>query len=100
MSETIIQLNEWRCRDAPCEKYIVETRSSLSNIIKDTSTIMRNPCLHIFRQRITHDYASVSDNIANGTSCFHYIFFAWCILTLPLIQLNDFYACFTHFLVE
>ena len=33
----IIQLNEWRCRDAPCE------RSSLSNTIKDTSTIMRHP---------------------------------------------------------
>ena len=32
---------------------IVETRSLLSNTIKDTSTIMCNPSLYIFRQRVT-----------------------------------------------
>ena len=48
---------------------IVET-SSLSNTIKDTSTIMCNPTLHILR--VTHDCASILDSIAKGTSCSHY----------------------------
>ena len=72
---------------------IVETRSSLSTTIKDTSTIMRNPSLHnsdkgvthdcastIMRnpslhnsdKGVTHDCASILDSIAKGTSCFHY----------------------------
>ena len=55
---------------------IVETRSSLSNTIKDTSkdtsTIMRNPSLHNSDKGITHDCASILDSIAKGTSCFHY----------------------------
>ena len=44
---------------------IVETRSSLSNTIKDTSTIMRNPSLH-------NSEKGILDSIAKGTSCFHY----------------------------
>ena len=51
---------------------IVETRSSLSNTIKDTSTIMRNPSLHNSEKGVTHDCASILDSIAKGTSCFHY----------------------------
>ena len=51
---------------------IVETRSSLSNTIKDTSTIMRNPSLHNPDKGVTHDCASILDSIAKGTSCFHY----------------------------
>ena len=51
---------------------IVETRSSLSNTIKDTSTIMRNPSLHNSDIGVTHDCASILDSIAKGTSCFHY----------------------------
>ena len=51
---------------------IVETRSSLSNTIKDTSTIMRNPSLHNPEKGVTHDCASILDSIAKGTSCFHY----------------------------
>ena len=51
----------------------------LRNTIKDTSTIMRNPSLHNFRQRVTHDCASVLDSIATGISLFPR-FFAWCIL--------------------
>ena len=51
---------------------IVETRSSLSNTIKDTSTIMRNPSLHNSDKGVTHDCASILDSIAKGTSCFHY----------------------------
>ena len=43
---------------------IVETRSSLSNTIKDTSTIMRNPSLHNSEKGVTHDCASILDSIA------------------------------------
>ena len=41
-SVKIIQLNEYGCRDAPCEKSWKQG-NPLSNTIKDTSTIMRNP---------------------------------------------------------
>ena len=41
-SVKIIQLNEYGCRDAPCEK-LWKQGNPLSNTIKDTSTIMRNP---------------------------------------------------------
>ena len=41
-SAKIIQLNEWGCRDAPCKKSWKQS-NPLSNTIKDTSTIMRNP---------------------------------------------------------
>ena len=51
---------------------IVETISSLSNTIKDTSTIMRNPSLHNSDKGVTHDCASILDSIAKGTYCFHY----------------------------
>ena len=51
---------------------IVETRSSPSNTIKD-STIIHNPSgssLHLGKG-VTHDCASILDSIAKGTSCFH-----------------------------
>ena len=38
---------------------IVETRSSLSNTIKDTSTIMRNPSLHNSDKGVMHDCARI-----------------------------------------
>ena len=41
-SVKIIQLNEYGGRDAPCEKSWKQG-NPLSNTIKDTSTIMRNP---------------------------------------------------------
>ena len=41
-SVKIIQLNEYGCRDAPCEKSW-KRGNPLSNTIKDTSAIMRNP---------------------------------------------------------
>ena len=34
---------QYGCRDAPCEKSWKQGRNPLSNTIKDTSTIMRNP---------------------------------------------------------
>ena len=54
---------------------IVETRSFLSNAIKYTSTIMRNPSLYTYTQAkglrmIVLVY--ILDSIAKETSCFHY----------------------------
>ena len=49
-------------------RIIVETRSLLSNTIKDTSTIMRNP----LSEYAGRGYASILDSIAKKTSCFHY----------------------------
>ena len=63
-SVKIILLSEWQCT----MRKIVETRSSLSNTMKDTSTIMHNPSLHNSDKGVMHDCAS----IAKGTSCFHY----------------------------
>ena len=51
---------------------VVETRSSLSN----TCTIQAQSCVTpnyiLYRQRVTHDCASILDSIAKGTFCFHY----------------------------
>ena len=90
-SVKIIQLNEYGCRDAPCEKSWKQG-NPLSNTIKDTSTIMRNPLSELCRE----GYASILDSIAKGISLFPR-FFAWCIPTSIFIQLNDFYTCSTYF---
>ena len=42
-SVKIIQLNEYGCRDAPCENRGNKEILSNTSTIKDTSTIMRNP---------------------------------------------------------
>ena len=39
---TSVKMNEYGCRDAPCEKSWKQG-NPLSNTIKDTSTIMRKP---------------------------------------------------------
>ena len=49
ISVKIIQLNEYGCRDAPCEKSWKQG-NPLSNTIKDTSTIMRNPLSELCRE--------------------------------------------------
>ena len=49
---------------------IMETRKHLSNAIKDTSTIMRNPLPECVG-RVTHDCASIPDSIAKVFPCFH-----------------------------
>ena len=51
-SAKIIQLNEYGCRDAPCEKSWKQG-NPLSNTIKDTSTIMRNPFPELCREGCT-----------------------------------------------
>ena len=60
--------SEYRCKDAPCEK-LRKQGNPLSNTIKDTSTIMRNP-LPELQGGITHDCDSILDSIAKGF-CFH-----------------------------
>ena len=52
---------------------IVETRSSLSNTIKD-STIMRIPSQpSIYSGKgVTHYCVSILDSIAKGTSCYYF----------------------------
>ena len=42
-------LNEYGCRDAPCEKSWKQG-NPLRNTIKDTSTIMRNPLPELCRE--------------------------------------------------
>ena len=83
-------MNEYGCRDSPCEKSWKQG-NPLSNTIKDAST---TPCLN-YVGRVTHDCASILDSIAKGISLFPR-FFAWCILTSIFIQLNDFNTC-VHF---
>ena len=87
-------MNEYGCRDAPCEKSWKQG-NPLSNTIKDTSTIMLTLCLN-YVGRVTHDCASILDSIAKGISLLPR-FFAWCIPTSIFIQLNDFYTCSTYF---
>ena len=65
-------------------RQIVETRKSPS--IKDTSTIMCNPSLHISGKGVTHDFASILGR--RGFPCFHnYLHGASHPYTSPL---NDF----------
>ena len=92
-SVKIIQLNEYGCRDAPCEKSWKQG-NPLSNTIKDTSTIMHNPLSELCR--VTHDCASILDSIAKGISLFPR-FFAWCIPTSIFIH---FYTCSTYYSSE
>ena len=87
-SGKIIQLNEYGCRDAPCKKSWKQGYP-LSNTIKDTSTIMRNPLPELCRAGLC---MSILDSIAKGISL------------LPrfsiFIQLNDFSTSSTFFQVR
>ena len=78
--------------------------SSLSNTIKDTSTIMRNPSLHNPDKGVTHDCASILDSIAKGTFLVSIIFrmvytslhrhsFSRMIFTLVVLYTVDINAC-------
>ena len=56
-SVKIIQLNEYGCRDAPCEKSWKQG-NPLSNTIKDISTIMPNPLSELCREGYAcHDFS-------------------------------------------
>ena len=91
-SVKIIQLNEYGCRDAPCEKSWKQG-NPLSNTIKDTSTIMRNPLSELCREG--YDCASILDSIAKGISLFPR-FFALCIPTSILNDCSTYFSWFAH----
>ena len=66
-------------------------KEPLSNTIKDTSTIMRNPSLHNSDKGLRM-IVLVSLIVLLRGSLFPR-FFAWCIPTSIFIQLNDFSTC-------
>ena len=90
-SAKIIQLNQYECRDAPCEKSWKQ-----GNPLAILSRILAQSCVTLYLNyagRVTHDCASILDSIAKGISFFPR-FFAWCF---PTSILNDFCTCSTYF---
>ena len=69
-SVKIIQLNEYGCRDAPCEKSWKQG-NPLSNTIKDTSTIMCNPSLHSSDKGLRMIVLVSLIVLLRGFPCFH-----------------------------
>ena len=69
-SVKIIQLNEYGCRDAPCEKSWKQG-NPLSNTIKDTSTIMRNPLPELCREGLRMIVLVSLIVLLRGFPCFH-----------------------------
>ena len=69
-SVKIIQLNEYGCRDAPCKK-LWKKGNPLSNTIKDTSTIMRNPSLHSSDKGLRMIVLVSLIVLLRGFPCFH-----------------------------
>ena len=69
-SAKIIQLNEYGCRDAPCKKSWKQG-NPLSNTIKDTSTIMRNPLSELCREGLRMIVLVSLIVLLRGFPCFH-----------------------------
>ena len=69
-SAKIIQVNEYGCRDAPCEKSWKQG-NPLSNTIKDTSTIMHNPLPELCREGLRMIVPVSSIVLLRGFPCFH-----------------------------
>ena len=69
-SAKIIQLNEYGCRDAPCEKSWKQG-NPLSNTIKDTSTIMHNPLPELCREGLRMIVLVSLIVLLRGFPCFH-----------------------------
>ena len=63
-------LNEYGCRDAPCEKSWKQG-NPLSNTIKDTSTIMRNPVPELCREGLRMIVLVSLIVLLRGFPCFH-----------------------------
>ena len=83
-------LNEYGCRDAPCKKSWKQG-NPLSNTIKDTSTIMRNPSLHNSGKGLRMIVLVSLIVLLRGLFP---RFFAWCIPTSIIIHsMNDFCTC-------
>ena len=76
-------------------------KNPLSNTIKDTSKIMRNPSLHNSGKGVTHDCSNILDSIAKGILVSTIFRMVHPIPTSPFIQLNDFCTCtYTNMHVE
>ena len=69
-SAKIIQVNEYGCRDAPCKKSWKQG-NPLSNTIKDTSTIMRNPLPESCREGLRMSVLVSLIVLLRGFPCFH-----------------------------
>ena len=67
-SAKIIPLNEYGCRDAPCENHGNKEipLAILSRILAQSCVTL---CLN-YVGRVTHDYDSILDSIAKGISLF------------------------------
>ena len=63
-------IHEYGCRDAPCEKSWKQGYP-LSNTIKDTSTIMRNPLPELCREGLRMIVLVSLIVLLRGYPCFH-----------------------------
>ena len=90
---TSAKMNEYGCRDAPCEKSWKQG-NPLSNTIKDISTIMRNPLSKLCREGLCMIVLVSLIVLLRGFPCFH-DFSHGCIPTS--IFVNDFCTCSTYF---
>ena len=94
-SVKIIQLNEYGCRDAPCEKSWKQG-NPLSNTIKDTtitSTIMRNPLPELCREGLRMIVLVSLLVLLRGFPCFHDLSHGASLHP----YLNDFYTCSIYY---
>ena len=91
-SGKIIQLNEYGCRDAPCKKSWKQGYP-LSNTIKDTSTIMRNPLPELCRQGLRMIVLVSLIVLLRGYPCFHDFLHGASLYPYS----NDFSACSTYY---
>ena len=67
---TSVKMNEYGCRDAPYEKSWKQG-NPLSNTIKDTSTIMRNPLPELCREGLRMIVLVSLIVLLRGFPCFH-----------------------------
>ena len=67
---TSVKIIQYGCRDAPCEKSWKQG-NPLSNTIKDTSTIMRNPSLHSSDKGLRMIVLVSLIVLLRGFPCFH-----------------------------
>ena len=83
-------LNECGCRDAPCKKSWKQG-NPLSNTIKDTSTIMRNPSLHDSGKGLRMIVLVSLIVLLRGFPCFHD--FLHGASYIHIHSMNDFCTC-------
>ena len=70
LKSTSVKIIQYGCRDAPCEKSWKQG-NPLSNTIKDTSTIMRNPLSELCREGLRMIVLVSLIVLLRGFPCFH-----------------------------